>query len=182
MDVSKYKYTLGKPIVLVGLMGSGKTTIGSKLANRLDLEFIDIDKKIERYACCSISDVFYYAGEQFFRKTEKRFIEEYLHKGNCVISTGGESSFINKEIRKMIKEKAISIWLRAEYSVLLDRVSRRKDRPLLDDHNLQETLSDLIKERYPIYAKADIAIDSTDKKHNLVVDLIVEKLSQFKSE
>jgi shikimate kinase len=169
---------LEKPIILIGLMGSGKTTIGSRLAKRLDLPFIDTDEEVERQVGCSIANIFKYEGEDFFRKAEYKIVKKILAKEPCIIATGG-GAFINPAIRQLIDNFGISIWLRASLEVLLNRVVRRKTRPILEEGDKKQILQELIATRYPIYLESDITIDSDNFPHNMVVDSIITALDQY---
>ncbi len=166
------------PIVLVGLMGAGKSTIGRRLANALNLQFIDSDTEIVEAAGCSISDIFESYGESIFRDLEQRVIIRLMTGSPCVVATGG-GAFIQPVIRDTIAEKAISVWLKADLPVLLERVSRRDNRPLLKTGDKSEILQKLIDERYPIYAQADITIDSNMGPHESVVDDIIRALKEW---
>ena len=166
---------LTKPVVLVGLMGAGKSTIGRRLAGILGLPFIDSDQEIVEAAGCNISDIFEIYGEDIFRDLEKRVMLRLINSEPCVIATGG-GAFIQPDIREAIAGKATSIWLRADLEVLLERVSRRDTRPLLRTGDKNTILSKLMEERYPIYAQADITIDSNAGPHDTVVDDVVEAL------
>tara|TARA_Y100001934_G_scaffold252201_2_gene316071 strand:- start:8334 stop:8885 length:552 start_codon:yes stop_codon:yes gene_type:complete len=163
-------------LVLVGLMGAGKTTIGKRLAARLDVPFVDADDEVERAAGCSIADMFEVHGEEAFREGEKRVIARLLEGPIGVMATGG-GAFMNAETRERIKERGISIWLRADLEVLVRRCARRDDRPLLKDGDMKETLENLIDQRYPIYGEADIIVDTGDKPHRTVVDKIMDELA-----
>tara|TARA_A100001037_G_scaffold303478_1_gene337592 strand:+ start:5944 stop:6495 length:552 start_codon:yes stop_codon:yes gene_type:complete len=163
-------------LVLVGLMGAGKTTIGRRLAARLDVPFVDADDEVERAAGCSIADMFEVHGEEAFREGEKRVIARLLEGPPGVMATGG-GAFMNAETRERIKERGISIWLRADLEVLVRRCARRDDRPLLKDGDMKETLENLIDQRYPIYGEADIIVDTGDKPHRTVVDKIMDELA-----
>jgi shikimate kinase len=165
-----------QPIVLVGLMGAGKTTIGRRLAQLLDIPFVDSDQEIVEAAGCSISDIFELYGEDVFRDLEKRVMKRLLNQGACVIATGG-GAFIQPTIRENIQEKSISVWLNAELDVLVDRVSRRDTRPLLKTGDKQTIMKRLMEERYPIYAEAHLNIDSNVGPHEEVVDKIVDALA-----
>jgi len=168
---------LSKPIVLVGLMGAGKSTIGRRLASALGLSFVDSDHEIVEAAGCSIADIFETYGEAIFRDLEQRVLLRLVSSEPCVIATGG-GAFINQTIREAIKEKSTSVWLRADLDVLLERVSRRDTRPLLKTGDKGAILSKLMEERYPIYAQADISIDSNAGLHETVVESIVEAVRQ----
>lgn len=168
-----------KPIVLVGLMGSGKSTIGSKLANYLSVPFFDTDKEIEKISCCSISDLFYYAGEEYFREVETKTIASLLNDGRMkVIATGG-GAFVNYNIRKMVKEKAVSVWIKADLNVLLERVSRRNDRPLLENGDKKMILESLASVRYPIYSEADIIVSSDNKTQSETANNIINAMRKY---
>lgn len=169
--------TLGKPVVLIGLMGAGKSTIGRRLAITLGLPFVDSDQEIVEAAGCSISDIFEIHGESIFRDLEQRVLLRLLSGEICVIATGG-GAFINPVIREAIREKAISVWLKADLEVLLERVSRRDSRPLLKTGDKNAILQKLMDERYPVYAQADITIDSNAGMHESVVNSITTALKQ----
>lgn len=170
---------LKKPVVLVGLMGAGKTTIGRRLAQQLDLEFIDSDQEICEAAGCDISDIFDIYGEDVFRDLEKRVMQRLLGKKACIIATGG-GAFIQDHIRKQILEKSTAIWLRADLEVLLERVSRRDTRPLLRTGDRTTIMQKLMDERYPTYSEAHLAVDSNEGSHECVVDAIIEELYVWK--
>jgi len=166
---------LTTPIVLVGLMGAGKTTIGRRLANELGLDFVDSDNEIVEAAECSIADIFELYGEPIFRDLEKRVILRLLDKEPIILATGG-GAFMNAEVRQAIKSKAISIWLKADIEVLLERVGRRNNRPLLEQGDKREILSKLLEERSPIYAEADFAVNSGSGGHDAIVGEILRHL------
>tara|TARA_Y100000588_G_scaffold93254_1_gene100989 strand:- start:654 stop:1241 length:588 start_codon:yes stop_codon:yes gene_type:complete len=166
---------LKKTLVLVGLMGAGKSSIGQRLAARIGAEFIDADEEIVQAAGCSIEDIFALHGETAFRDGERRVIARLLKKPPHVLATGG-GAFMNDTTRLMIKDRAFSIWLRADLDVLLRRVQRRDDRPLLKGGNPKEILERLIAERYPIYAESDLTVDTTDAPHSTVVNELLERI------
>lgn len=168
---------MDKPIVLVGLMGAGKSTVGKRLANALSLDFIDSDNEIAEAAGCSISEIFETYGESIFRDLEKRVLIRLLSNGPSVIATGG-GAFMNAEIREEIKARTLSIWLRADLDTLVERVSRRDTRPLLKTGDKSEILDRLMKERYPVYQQADITIDSNAGPHDMVVSDILKILAR----
>ncbi len=174
-EISARQLQIHQPIVLVGLMGAGKTTIGRRLAQLLDIPFVDSDQEIVEAAGCSISDIFELYGEEVFRDLEKRVMKRLLGQGACVIATGG-GAFIQPVIREQILEKSIAVWLNAELDVLVDRVSRRDTRPLLKTGDKQTIMKRLMEERYPIYALAHLNIDSNAGPHEEVVDKIVDAL------
>ncbi len=167
-----------KTIVLVGLMGAGKTSVGRLLAKRLDLEFIDADHEIEQAAQCSIEQIFESHGEAEFRDGERRVIARLLTGPTHVLATGG-GAFMRKETRDAIRGRGISVWLRADLDLLLRRVSRRKNRPLLRNENPRQILEKLIEERYPVYAEADIVVDSGDRPPGTIVDTVIESIETF---
>lgn len=164
-----------RPLVLVGMMGAGKSTIGRRLATRLGLDFIDADAEIERAAGQSVSEIFDSRGETEFRQGEERVIARLLEGEPKVIATGG-GAFNSDRTRKRIKDKAVSIWLRAEIPVLVERVSRNNARPLLKNGDAEAILRKLADERYRYYEQADIVVDSSTGPHREVVDAIVKKL------
>jgi shikimate kinase len=167
---------LPKTVVLVGLMGVGKTAIGKRLSQRLDLGFVDADKEIEAAAGCSIAEIFERHGEQSFRDGERRVIQRLLENPVHVLSTGG-GAFMDPETRARIAERGISIWLRAELELMLKRVSRRNDRPLLQVADPRAKLEELMALRYPVYALADITVDSVDAPPEVTVERVYEALS-----
>lgn len=170
---------LDRPIVLVGLMGAGKSSIGKRLAKELNVPFMDSDNVIAEAAACSISDIFEIYGETIFRDLEKRVLVRLLtEEPPSVIATGG-GAFLNESIRQIIKEKAVSVWLKADLEVLYERVSRKRTRPLLERGDKREILSRLMVEREPFYSQADITIYSDDGAHESVVMNAVEKLADL---
>jgi shikimate kinase len=157
-----------RSIVLIGLMGAGKTTIGRRLAAQLGLPFFDADHEIEAAAGCSVTEIFERHGEPAFRDVERKVIARLLEGPRHVLATGG-GAFMNLQTRTLIREKALSIWLRADLDLLMERVSRRQNRPLLKTPNPRATMEKLMTERYPIYAEADLTIDSTGAPHDHIV-------------
>ena len=173
---TELRQTLGeRPIVLVGLMGAGKTTVGRRLAARLNLPFNDADAEIERAAGKTIPEIFTDHGEAAFRDGEKKVIARILQSGPQVLATGG-GAFIDAQTRQEISKYGISVWLKADANLLLKRVSKRGGRPLLQGGNPKQILNRLVDERYPIYAKADITVESKDVPHLQIVQLIVDAL------
>ena len=164
-----------KTIVLVGLMGAGKTCIGKRLAQRLGLPFIDADDEIEKAADCSIDDIFELYGESAFRDGERRVIARLLNGPVHVLATGG-GAFMNETTRALIKEKGYSLWLRADLEILVQRTSRRSHRPLLNNGNPREILQNLMDQRYPVYETADISVETDDSPHSVVVDRAMKAL------
>ena len=162
-------------IVLVGLMGAGKSCIGRKLAQRLRLPFVDADAEIEKAAGCSISEIFEEHGEQAFRDGERRVIARLLDDGPQVVATGG-GAYMDPETRKAIAARAVSIWLRADLDLLVQRPGRRDTRPLLKTGDPRQILGRLIDQRYPVYAEADITVDSLDAPAEKTVKRVLDAL------
>jgi len=165
----------GKPIVLVGLMGVGKSTVGKRLATRLHLPFADADHEIERAAGMTVNEIFARFGEPYFRDGERRVIQRLVDGTPKVIATGG-GAFINDETRALILDQAIAIWLDAPTHILADRVRRRDTRPLLRNRDPQEVLNELAAVRNPIYAQAPIRITSDQTPHESAVDAILKAI------
>lgn len=167
---------LGKRlIVLVGMMGAGKSTIGRRLAARLHLPFVDADTEIEAAAGMTIPEIFELHGEPHFRDGEARVIARLLEGGPAVLATGG-GSFMREETRRRIGEKAVSIWLKADPDIIMRRVRRRVDRPLLQTTDPAATVSRLLSEREPVYQHADLTIASRDVPHDKIVDECIDAL------
>lgn len=166
-----------RPIVLVGLMGAGKTSVGKRLAQRLHLDFRDADAEIELAAKMTIADIFETYGEARFRDGERRVMARLLRTGGSVIATGG-GAYINKETRDLIRATGLSVWLQAEFEVLMRRVRRRNDRPLLKGPDPDATMKRLIAERYPIYAEADVTVASGDASHEDVLQSVMVALER----
>lgn len=168
-----------RSIVLVGLMGAGKSSIGKRLAKALNMPFIDSDDEISKAAACSIPDIFEIYGEPMFRDLEKRVLLRLLTEEKpAVIATGG-GAFIQPSVRDIIKENAVSIWLIAELDVLYERVSRKRTRPLLEKGDKREILKSLMEERNPYYAQADITVSSDGGAHENVVNKAVAALRPY---
>ena len=168
-----------RAIVLVGLMGAGKTTVGRRLASRLGLDFVDADAEIEKAAGESIPEIFKLRGEQVFREGERRVIARLLDDGPQVLATGG-GAFMDEQTRAEIAGKGISVWLKADIDVLMKRVSKRGNRPLLKTADPRATMEKLMDERYPVYAGADITVESREGPHEAVVDAIVSALDDYR--
>ena len=162
-------------IVLVGMMGAGKSTIGRRLAARLRLRFVDADGEIETAAGMTIPEIFEIHGESYFRDGEARVIARLLEDGPAVLATGG-GSFMREETRGRIGTRAISIWLKADADVIMRRVRRRADRPLLQTTDPAATVGRLMTEREPVYQHADLTICSRDVPHDKIVDECIEAL------
>lgn len=169
-------YRPARPIVLVGLMGVGKTTIGRRLAKRLDLPFVDADHEIELAAGMTIADIFERFGEAYFRDGERRVIARLIDGAPRVIATGG-GAFMNAETRALILEQATAVWLDSDLDTLAERVGRRNDRPLLAGRDARTVLGDLAKIRNPVYALAPIHVVSHPSPHEATVDDILMKLA-----
>ncbi len=166
----------GRSIVLVGMMGAGKSTIGRRLAARLRLPFLDADIEIEAaHAGVTIPEIFAVHGEPYFRDGEARVIARLLDNGPAVIATGG-GAFMREETRKRIAEKAVSIWLKADADVIMKRIKRRADRPLLQTEDPAATVSRLLEAREPVYQSADLTIWSRDVPHDRIVDECIDAL------
>jgi shikimate kinase len=164
-----------RSIVLVGMMGAGKSTIGRRLSARLGLPFLDADTEIEAAAGMSIPDIFETHGEPHFRDGEARVIARLLDGGSVVLATGG-GAFMREETRSRIGSKAVSIWLKADADIIMRRVRRRADRPLLQTADPAATVERLIGEREPVYQHADITIWSRDVPHDKIVDECIDAL------
>ncbi|MBO4225523.1 shikimate kinase [Bradyrhizobium neotropicale] len=164
-----------RTIVLVGMMGAGKSTIGRRLAARLRLPFTDADTEIEAAAGMSIPEIFETHGEAYFRDGEARVIARLLSDGPAVLATGG-GAFMREETRNCIRAKAISLWLRADADVIMRRVRRRADRPLLQTADPEGTVNRLLGEREPVYRSADLTISSRDVPHDRIVEECLEAL------
>jgi len=165
----------GRSIVLVGMMGAGKSTIGRRLSARLALPFLDADAEIELAHDMPIPDIFAKYGEAYFRDGEVRVIARLLNNGPAVIATGG-GAVMRQETRDRIREKAISIWLKADSDIIMRRVKRRSDRPLLQTADPEATVERLIREREPVYSQADVTVWSRDVPHEKIVDECMEAL------
>ncbi len=167
-----------RPIVLVGLMGAGKSTIGRRLAAALRLPFHDADAEIETAAGCSITDFFERYGEPAFREGERRVIARLLSGPRHVLATGG-GAFMDPTTRTLIKKMGFSVWLRADIGLLMERVSKRPTRPLLKNSDPRGTMERLMAERYPIYAEADLTVDSNGGPHDAIVQRILAHLAEL---
>jgi shikimate kinase len=164
-----------RSVVLVGMMGAGKSTIGRRLSARLRLQFLDADIEIEAAAAMSIPEIFETHGEPHFRDGEARVIARLLDNGPAVIATGG-GAFMREETRSRIRLQAVSIWLKADADIIMRRVKRRVDRPLLQTADPEATVGRLIEEREPTYQHADLTIWSRDVPHEKIVDECIDAL------
>ncbi len=166
-----------RSIVLVGLMGVGKTTVGRRLASLLHLPFLDADHEIEEAAGCTVSEIFERFGEPAFRDGERRVIRRLLEGPRHVLATGG-GAFMDARTREAIKNRGISVWLKADVDLLMERVARKGTRPLLQNPDPRGTMERLIAQRYPVYAEADLTVESREGPHDRVVKAIVHALRE----
>ncbi len=167
-----------KPVVLVGLMGCGKTSIGKRLAKRFDLPFCDSDQEVEEAAGCAIGEIDSVFGDGSLEKGEFKVISRLLNQQVQVIATGC-LSFTYEKTRKLIKEKAISVWLKADLQTLYTRVSGRKDRPLLEPGKEEEILTQMMNDYYPIFEESDVSVQTYDEPANITVDRVIIAMSEF---
>jgi shikimate kinase len=168
-----------RSIVLVGMMGVGKSSVGRRLAMRLSIPFVDADSEIETAAKMTIPEIFARHGEPYFRSGEARVIARLLEGGPQVLATGG-GAFMNADTRALIRQKGVSVWLHADLDVLLRRTSkRRSDRPLLQTDDPSETLRALLAEREPVYALADLTVQSRDVPHEAIVADVMTALAAY---
>ena len=165
-----------RSIVLVGIMGVGKSTIGKRLSQYLDIPFVDADKEIEKAAGMSVTDIFEQFGEEAFRTGEKKVIRRLLDEGQKILATGG-GAFMNEETRVEIQERGVSVWLKADLDVLMKRVQRRSDRPLLKTEDPEATMKELLEERNPVYALADLEIESRTVSRDVIASEVVDLLA-----
>lgn len=168
-------WRLPRTLVLVGLMGTGKSAIGRRIAGRLGLPFADADQAIEAAAGCPIEDIFEQYGEPAFRDVERRVIARLLHDPPHVLATGG-GAFMDEGTRALIAERGLSLWLRADLEVLLARTARRSHRPLLKRGDPREILGRLIEQRYPVYALADLTVDSREVPVEETVERVLQAI------
>ncbi|WP_421762367.1 shikimate kinase [Devosia sp.] len=168
----------GRPIVLVGMMGAGKTTVGRRLASRIGRHFVDSDEEVEKAAGMSIEEIFKNRGEADFRAGEAKVIARLLKEQAVVLGTGG-GAFMNPETRALVKEAAVSVWIKADFELLFARVSRRSNRPLLKTANPRETLQKLIEARYPTYADADVTVVSRDVPQDQVASEVIDAILNY---
>ncbi|MGV2978415.1 shikimate kinase [Roseibium alexandrii] len=177
VDLKRLVAALGKrSIVLVGIMGCGKSTVGKRLAQRLGLEFVDADSEIERAANMTVSEIFSEHGEPYFRSGEERVIARLLQEGPQVLATGG-GAFMSDQTRSEIETNGLSIWLKVDFETVMARVRRRSTRPLLRNPDPEGTMRKLMAEREPVYAQAQLTVTSKDVPHEAVVDQIVLTLA-----
>lgn len=167
-----------RTVVLVGLMGAGKSCVGRRLAARLGVPFLDADTEFEAAAGCTISEYFAKYGEPAFRDGERRVIQRLLDGPPCVLATGG-GAFCDPETRARIRQGGISVWLRADLDLLVKRTAGRDHRPLLKTGDPREILARLMEARYPLYAEADIIVDTTDDIPEVTVEAVADQLARY---
>ena len=173
------KLTLTGPVILVGLMGCGKSAIGKRLAEALAVPFIDSDAEIVAQEGASIADIFEQKGEAYFRKLERDTLQRLMQdNAPKIIATGG-GAFINDETRQMMLDESLVIWIDAAIDVLLERVSRKKTRPLLEQGDKATILKELMDKRYPIYAKAHLRIESANVPHEVTLENAIETIRNY---
>jgi shikimate kinase len=178
-DVETTRDSLGnRAIVLVGLMGAGKTSVGRRLAEKLGLNFVDADHEITMAAGKSIPEIFADHGEEYFREGERRVIARLLENGPQILATGG-GAYMNSETRERIRDHGISVWLKADLDLLLKRVAKRNDRPLLQQDDPAKVLQRLMDARYPVYALADVTVESRDVQHGQMVNDVVKAIANW---
>ncbi len=168
---------LQKTVALVGMMGAGKTSLGRRLAARLDVPFHDADHEIETAAGLTVSEIFAKFGEPYFRDGERRVIARLLGEAPHILASGG-GAFMDPATRAAMKENALTVWLKAPAGVLLSRVKKRDTRPLLQSGDPRETIEKLLAIREPVYAQADITLECADESHHSAVDRIVAALQE----
>jgi shikimate kinase len=173
------KENLKKPIVIVGLMGAGKTSVGKLVAKKLSLPFVDSDSEIVKAAGCSVIDIFSIYGEDEFRRVEDRVISRLLSKGEIKVLSTGEGAFIIPSVREMAKKKAVTIWLKADLPLLVKRTGYKDTRPLLLNSDTRKILQKLIDERYPTYAMADITVETKDEPTFKTATNVMKALAKF---
>ncbi|NBX74604.1 MAG: shikimate kinase [Alphaproteobacteria bacterium] len=167
-----------RTIVMIGMPGSGKSTIARKLASRLGAPFADADQRVEEAAGMTIEQIFHRLGEAEFRKAERRVIERLLRGPMQVLATGG-GAFMDDETRDLIKQQGVAVWLKADLDMLVERCSRKNDRPLLKGGDPRQVLSRLMAEREPVYAEACVNVESTERPIDETVRLIIHALGRY---
>lgn len=176
--VEEIRRMLDRPIVLVGMMGAGKTRMGRQLATALGLRFTDSDDEIEKAAGLTIPEIFEKFGESYFRDGERRVIGRLLEQGVSVIATGG-GAVMNEETAQAIWAGTLSVWVRAEMTIMVERTARKDNRPLLKSGDPEQILTELAAARYPIYEKADIVVDSHNGPAEAILNQTLEKIHKF---
>lgn len=171
--------SLQKPIVLVGLMGCGKSAIGKRLASMLSVPFVDSDHHIVESSGMSITDIFEQKGEDYFRQLERDTLHQLMADGTPKIIATGGGAFINDTTRILLLKEGLVIWIKAEYDVLLERVSRKTTRPLLEKGDKAKILKTLMNERYPIYAQAPLSVESADVPHEVTLEKVIKTIQDY---
>lgn len=180
MRKTKLDIKLNKPIVMVGLMGAGKTSVGRALARRLGVQFVDSDKEIEAAAGCSVVDIFSMYGEKEFRRVEEKVIERLLDTApNLKVLSTGEGAFITPAVRKLVLDKALTVWLKADLDLLVKRTNARDTRPQLLHADSRQILAQLIEERYDIYAMADITVETKDENLRKTLEKVITAIKFY---
>lgn len=169
-----------RSIVLVGLMGAGKSCVGRKLAESLEIPFHDSDEEVEKAAGCEVKDIFKVYGEAAFRDCERRVIQRLLNEGPCIIATGG-GAFMDPDTRAGVKANALSVWLRADPDVLHQRTKKSKSRPLLNNDDPLQTLKNLAEQRYPTYAEADVTVETGNESLESTISKVMDAIKSGKS-
>lgn len=177
----KVSFMPPRTIALVGLMGCGKTSIGRRLAKKLELPFFDSDQEVEMAAGCSMKEIYSVFGEEAFKSGERRVIARLLDQPTHILATGG-SSILDEETRALLQEKSITVWLDADLETLIARVSRRNDRPLVQNNDPRAVIEGLIEECYPVYETSDIHVKTYDEATNATVDRVIEAISEHVKE
>lgn len=172
-------FSLKEPIVLVGLMGCGKSAIGKRLADALSVPFIDSDAYIVSQEGMSINAIFEQKGEAYFRTLERETLHQLMQDGTAKIIATGGGAFMNETTRALLLKESLVIWIKAEFDVLLERVSRKNTRPLLEKGNKAEILKQLMDERYPIYAKAPLSITSANVPHEVTLSHAMQTIQDY---
>ncbi len=168
-----------KTIILIGMMGAGKTTTGFTLAQRLNIKFIDSDREIEKVECMSVVEIFEQKGEEYFKRLERKTIARILNNHQPQVLSIGGSAFDDKDIRDLIKDRAISVFLEVEFDTLLERVKRKNTRPLLEQGNKEEILKEIFDKKMPIYKEADITINTTYLNRDTSINVIMGSIAQY---
>ena len=177
-DIARIGERLDRPVVLVGLMGAGKSTVGRRLATMLNREFVDADDAIEQAAQRSVAEIFDEFGESYFRDGERRVIARLIEENGGVIATGG-GAFVDDETRELILERAVAVWIDCDIDTLVERTSRRDTRPLLRDGDPKAILSGLLEKREQFYSQAHVRVQSEDSPHADTARAIIEAIEQW---
>jgi shikimate kinase len=170
-----------KIIAITGLMGAGKTTLGSRLANKIGIYFVDTDQEIEDLEKKSTGEIFLTSGEKYFRDLEKKIIKEIVNRDEELVLSLGGGAFIDEETRQILKQKAITIWLNTDIEIILKRIGAKKTRPILNNGNKRVILGDLAKNRNPLYSQSDIHISSNQNNRDAILEIIISELNKLKN-